>query len=99
MQIFILFTTLAVSWIRNKFIFKIDFIQIMLSKFIEDSLLSFFRNISASLVDDKWHHACVSWGAKYRGLVQIVIDGLVKHDDFEDSVFDLSVRGISSFIR
>ncbi|KAJ7311608.1 hypothetical protein OS493_039920 [Desmophyllum pertusum] len=49
-------------------------------------------NIPACLVDDKWHHVCVSWRSK-DGLLRIYIDGESKHDELESSIFGLSMTG------
>ncbi|KAL9987313.1 hypothetical protein ACROYT_G001597 [Oculina patagonica] len=71
-----------------------DSIQLL----VEDALLTARLHgnewkIPASLVDDKWHHVCISWGTTDLGLLQIYIDGEIKHDENEGSMVDQSIRG------
>ncbi|KAJ7365918.1 hypothetical protein OS493_002649 [Desmophyllum pertusum] len=69
---------------------------ILIQLLIEDALLRTTVhgnewNISAALVDDKWHHVCISWQSKD---LRIYIDGQMKQNvESGDSVFDLSMRG------
>ncbi|XP_078377085.1 uncharacterized protein LOC144660350 [Oculina patagonica] len=71
--------------------------RISIQVFLEDALLRTTLHggewsIPAFLVDDKWHHICVSWRSKV-GHLRIYIDGKIKHDGFESSIFDLSMTG------
>ena len=52
-----------------------DVILIFLTKHV----ISLFRDITTSIIDDKWHHVCASWGeVQMSGVLQIYIDGQIK---------------------
>lgn len=54
---------------------KSDVILIFLTKHV----ISLFRDITTSIIDDKWHHVCASWGeVQMSGVLQIYIDGQIK---------------------
>lgn len=47
--------------------------------FLMKHVISLFRNTSTSVIDDKWHHVCASWGeVQMSGVLQIYIDGQIK---------------------
>lgn len=42
------------------------------------TVISLFRNVSTSVIDDKWHHVCASWKVQRSGRLRIYIDGEIK---------------------
>lgn len=47
--------------------------------FLMKHVISLFRDITTSIIDEKWHHVCASWGeVQMSGVLQIYIDGQIK---------------------